>query len=254
MRSGTLRNILVSLVPNNYYVILYIAVVLLSPMINVAIVNYIDSKQKYIKSFLILLLILSVEPTIIDIISKYFGDSYSSLNFIGRYGSQWGYSLTNFILLYICGALLKIGKDKYRSEYNTKIIVSLIIICIAILIIWYKLEGPVYEKNNVFASTAFEYCNPIVIIESILIFLVFEKLKFQSKTVNRIAKYSFMVYLTHVYIFYNILPSGIQEYSCLKFIGTVLLITIICYILGTIAGIIYHLIVEKLILQRFCKQ
>lgn len=68
-------------------------------------------ENQVIKKFVwVLLLIFSVYPTIVDIAQEIVGDEYIGLSTIGAYGSQWGYTIVNFTLMYIIGAYIRVQK------------------------------------------------------------------------------------------------------------------------------------------------
>ena len=97
----TIKSILSSLVPANYFVILYITVYLLSPCLNLLY-------EKIIKRFIVLLFILFlVYPTIVEVFSQITGRDWNGLSTIGMYGSQWGYQIVNFILMYFVGMFIR---------------------------------------------------------------------------------------------------------------------------------------------------
>ena len=93
-------------VPANYFVILYIVVYFFSPFVNKLLYS-LDNKQ--LKLFVITsVLLFSVYPTLVDIFRELTGKEWNGLSSIGMYGSQWGYSVVNFLLMYILGAYIKI--------------------------------------------------------------------------------------------------------------------------------------------------
>ena len=96
-------SMLFSLLPVNYYAILYVVLYITSPYINILIKNL--DKTKFRKMLFLFLIIFSVETTIVDIISIF--QKVNGLSAIGLYGSQNGYTIVNFILLYFLGAYIR---------------------------------------------------------------------------------------------------------------------------------------------------
>lgn len=75
-------------VPSNYFVVLYIVTFIVSPAINVLLYNL---SYKAANCMLIVFMILfSVWPTMVDILSEITSKEWIGLSSIGAYGSQWG--------------------------------------------------------------------------------------------------------------------------------------------------------------------
>lgn len=105
--------LLSKMIPSNYYVILYSVLYLISPYVNI-ILNML-TRKKLNEMLVIFITIFSIYPTFIDFIQELSGKEWVGLSSISAYGSQWGYSIINFILLYILGAYLRI-KGEYRGK------------------------------------------------------------------------------------------------------------------------------------------
>lgn len=122
-------------------------------------------------------------------------------------------------MCYFVGAYLANGFDqKIESKYLFLILAS----CVVILFIWGKYDS----------YTAYEYCNPIVILESAVIFLLFLKLDVRNEKVEKIittvSGCSFTVFLIHGYFITHI---AIERYVNQKPVFMVL------HILACITGI-----------------
>ena len=48
--------------------------------------------------------------------------------------------------------------------------------------------------------TAWSYCSPFIILQTVLVFLLFKKIDFYNGIVNQLAKAAFTVYLIHGYL------------------------------------------------------
>lgn len=188
----TIKGAVASLVPSNYFVILYCVVFLLSPYINL-IFNNLTEKQ--IKTFvLIVLLVFSVYPTLVDCANEVTNHQWIGLSSVGAYGSQWGYSCVNFVMMYIIGAYLRRCRSGVKEISTSKLLV-LLGICTTVLVIWSRMN----DKIGYFTEkTAWEYCNPVVILEAIIMFVIFSRLKIEViKPINVLSKATFSVYLLH---------------------------------------------------------
>ncbi|MBO5478802.1 MAG: hypothetical protein J6A04_03700 [Clostridia bacterium] len=180
-RSFSIKGLINSLIPTNYFVILYSTLFIISPYIN-KIVSQINLKE-YKKFLIILFIIFSIYPTIIDLASEIFDRDFFGLSTIGAYGSQFGYTIVNFILMYLIGGY--IYKSKCFAE--RKKLIRYFVLNLIIIIGW----------SCINTITAWEYSNPFVIIEAILIFMIFRSMNLKSKIINKLAKGCFFTFLLH---------------------------------------------------------
>lgn len=240
----SVKTIVLHLIPANYFVILYVCVFILSPFIN-KLLNNLTKKQ--LKIFVILLLCMfSIEPTIVDIMSELKGSVFVGLSFVGMYGSQWGYSLVNFILMYIIGAYIRKNIDNIKSVSYGKLLACLGF-CVIIMTVWSRINDRVGYLTE---KTAWEYCNPLVIFAACLVFICFYKMDIKyNKVINKLAKASFTVYLLHNRILGVI---GIQKFvnkNCfvmlLHIIVSIISIYLICWCVWWVYDKIMSLIYKK---------
>ena len=182
-----------SFIPNNYFVILYIVVFVVSPYINL-IFEHLDSyKRKVFISTLIIL--FSVYPTMVDIIIELTKHSFYGLSSVGVYGSQYGYSIVNFGLCYCIGAYIRFESDSFE-KIKTRSLFWGLFACVAVMTIWSAINDKVGYYTE---KTAWEYCNPMGIMEAVCFFLLFKRFKINNnKLINSLAKGSFSVYLLHI--------------------------------------------------------
>ena len=86
------------LLPDNYFVILYVVVYFVSPYIN-AIMRSLTKKQRY--QYVGILLLFSVWPTLADLSEEVLGWEWYGLSTIAAWGSQQGFNMVNFLLMYV---------------------------------------------------------------------------------------------------------------------------------------------------------
>ncbi len=181
--------LLMAMVPNNWFVILYIALFLISPFLNA--IFHVASGKTLKTMLVVLLVVLSIYPTLVDVFSEISGNKLVGLSTIGAYGSQWGYTLTNFVLLYLIGAYLRKTDLRIRSG---KLLLFLAL-CIILLIGWARVNDFIGFTGE---RSAWVYSNPIVILGAAAVFLLFRNLKLKpSRAINALAKGAFTVYLLH---------------------------------------------------------
>lgn len=115
----------------------------------------------------IVLVLFSVYPTIVDVFVEVTGRLWNGVSTVGMYGSQWGYSIVNFILMYIIGAYLRFEGLEIK-KWNMGKIIALWVILIFTMTVWARIND--YTGYAVERS-AWEYCNPLVIASAVLVFL-----------------------------------------------------------------------------------
>lgn len=187
IREFSLKSLAGAAIPANYFVVLYMTLYLISPYLNLIMEKL--SKHSKRQAIIILFLLFSVQPFLVDIFTVLSGRELMGLSTIGAWGSQWGYTIVNFSLLYIIGAYIHMNHVMDAVHKAWPLIMGLCGI-VVILAIWSKFNE----------DTAWEYCSPLVIAEAIIIFLLFFRLPIGiNKFINGLAKASFSVYLLHGY-------------------------------------------------------
>lgn len=172
-------------VPNNYYVIFYIAVLLISPLLNIVMEN-VTSKKRLI---IILLFLFSIYPTVVDI------TGIQDLSSVTRTGSMDGYTIVNFILMYMIGAYIREMGETIK-KCKTSILLGTLCICLLCLFLWTVYAFTSAEFSG--GGTCLSYANPLVILEAVLVFLLIRRIDIGSnKYINGLAKASFTAYLFH---------------------------------------------------------
>lgn len=177
----TVKGLIAGLIPDNWFVVLYIVLVLLSPYINCTIRN-LDKK-----SFLTLLgmafLLFSVWPTILVVVETRFGIGTIGLNTIAVSGASSGYSIVNFVMLYLIGAFIaKFHWLQYGKRWD---------------VLGYLACTVLIFAQEVFLGDGWSYANPFVILSTIFFMNIFRKLHLTSGLINAVAKASLGVFLIH---------------------------------------------------------
>lgn len=173
-----------AVIPNNYFVILYGALYMISPYINI-MVDHIQKKQ-FEKLLFMMILLFSVWPTLGDVLSSIMNHPLNGISSIGLQGSQSGYTIVNFVLLYLFGAYFQ--KNTYIQFSRMKLI--FLIIMTTILITLWSLKD---------STNAWAYCNPLVVMQAVFVFILFLKIDIgSSRTINNLATATFTVYLLNV--------------------------------------------------------
>lgn len=129
---------------------------------------------------------------------------------------QSGYSILSFCGLYLIGRYIKITNCQL-SHKRSLIVEFIILISITFLIMLEViLSMIIFNKSTLDLKmnyiTGFIYNNPLIIIQSIVIFLIFKKITFKNKFINYCASSSLAIYLLHMHpdikpYFYNFTES-----------------------------------------------
>lgn len=216
----SIKAILANMIPTNWFIMIYIALYLLSPLLNV-MWNKIEEKHLEKSTLTLLMVLFSVYPILVDILSEITGRPYNGtgLSTIGAFGNQAGYTIVNFCMMYLFGAFLKKESRKHDGG------ILRLLIYVSILFVW-----ALTEKNIEFVDmVVWEYCNPIVLLLAVEFFLIFKKMNLGSnKFINIISRASLMVYLIN----WNILP----HLRISKYVSGGLLIMIV-HIIASVVGV-----------------
>jgi surface polysaccharide O-acyltransferase-like enzyme len=161
----------------HWFLAAYIALYLLSPILNLFI-EHAGKRQAMVTVALFVLL---------DVL---LGWAHDYLYFMG------GYSLLHFIVIYLIARYIKVYGGKIFNldkKWDAAIYLLMTFLTPTLLIASYYLAPAVWH----YSSLLFWYNNPLVIIMSVYFCLFFTKLSFKSKVVNFIGASSFAVYLIH---------------------------------------------------------
>lgn len=178
---------------NLWFLITYIALYLLVPYINVLIEKL--NQQEHRKLLILLLIMFSLIPTITN------QNTFSNN----------GHTLIQFIFMYIVGAYFgkyPISQNIHFRNYSSKkkiviftfgffffgIINYLMFYLTKNILTMHPGKFMTYVCNSVQVNTYF-YQNPLIIIQSICYFLIFENFKFKNKFINYISSTVFTTYI-----------------------------------------------------------
>ncbi len=227
----SLRTLVMKLVPNNYFVSLYVAVFLLSPYINLLLEKL--SRKGLIRLLVVCVALFSVFPTVTEAADALLREDFPGLSPISLDGSISGYSVVNFMLMYLIGASLRLLDIRVKKRWTVLTFGAVVLI----LTLW----G--YYDNTTGMARA--YCNPLVIAEAVAVFLLFRELKFHSRLVNVLAPASFTCFLLHSSLleFFRI-PTAVRQ-PVLQVLAHVLFTAITIYLVSWPAHMVYGAITNR---------
>ena len=232
INSLTLKDFLYNILPNNYYVILYAALYAISPYVNIVIQKL--QKEEMIRFTVLCLIVFSGWSFGVDLLENVFAVGLTGLSTIGIYGSQEGYTIVNFLVLYLVGACLKKFEDnKVKNVVMIPCTIGLLAV-VFICSIGEHLLG--LEK-----CVTWNYNNPLLILLSVGWFLIFKNMKIKSKVINELAKASFTCFLFHGAFLQFIVNEKIVNGSLIILIFHMILTSVILYLISYVVFKIYSL-------------
>ena len=230
----TVKGFLVNFIPNNWFVILYIVIYLVSPLLN-ELWKRVMRKEKEKRIIVLLGVLFLVYPMLVDLLKEISRNSFNGLSTIGAFGSQQGYTIVNFVVMYLIGTYLK--------NSNRRGNVFRFFIYIALLFVWSVLE----MKYPFIEMTVWEYCNPLVVLSAIEALLIFRQFNMGSnKIINYVAKGSFMVYLMHQYMLSYVNIDKAVSGNVFLMLGHIVITIIGIYGISLLCYVIYDLIMKRI--------
>lgn len=232
-KSFSLKSFILYMIPNNWFVLLYIALYIISPLLNILWDKIQDARLEK-KVIIVLFIVFLLYPTIVDLIQEVSGLKFDGLSTIGAYGSEYGYTIVNFVVMYFIGAFIRNCSIK-PSSYR-------IIVYVLLLFIW-----AIIEQNVPFIEMAvWEYCNPVVVLLAIEEVLLFKEFKIgTNRFINYISRASFMVYLIHWYVLPHLSIEYFVKQSTIIMLIHLLVSVIAIYFFCIFIWEVYSLIMKR---------
>lgn len=218
-----------------WFIKTYIFLYCLTPFINKLIGAL--NKKSYQKLLILLLVLFSIIPTVTG----------------GGAFDNGGYTLYNFIFLYLIGAYFRryplkemyIFKPMSKRLYQIFTIVIFITACSLNFILTNYMDKIsdinliLGELNSYTGRASIAYSNPLIIIQTIAYFEFFGTLNIKNKIINKIASLTLGVYMIHdnnfvranIYKWLKIDNGPIYSY---KFIIYIFLVAVVIYIVCSI--------------------
>ena len=233
-----------SLLPRNYFVIIYCAIYLVSPYINQVLCSL---EIHNLKRFMVLsVVVFSVIPTVLDTINEFTSIHVDGLYPTGMFGSGYGYTFVNFALMYTWGGYIR-RMDKISIKTNK--LVAVLFINVVLLSIWSHFS---INEGDFVESSSLSYCNPLIIINAVIVFILFSRLKIKpnrlGQTINVLAKPCFTVYLVHNHILHWLNFDELIQSSGVFFAAVVIAMAIGIYMMCILIGYIYSYTCERLVI------
>jgi surface polysaccharide O-acyltransferase-like enzyme len=174
-------------------------------------------------------------------LEEVFNIELMGLSTIGAWGSQQGFTLTNFVFMYIVGGYLRFGIDDSRLS-NRKIMMFL---CVDVFMLFgWSLICEFLSQHGL--RSAWCYHNPLVIIEAVCIFVLFKRVRISKNWINEMAKGAFTCYLVH-YSFLRLV--NIEKYvtgNAWAMLVQIVLLQVTIYVISYVIYKIYDICTKPL--------
>ena len=219
------KGFLIALVPNNYFVILYLTLYVFSPYINRAVAALQEKQFRVLLG--IGLFAFSLLPTLLDVAAS-FGLSFSGLYPLGTAGSGYGYSLIQFGLMYLFGSYLRRFGGVTKRGFSWGWLCVFLVSFFGVFLLQFRLP-----------AVARAYCNPFVIFLAVSVFVLFREIRLQSRIVNFLAKGAFTGYLLHDLFLPHIGIEGVVNENLVLLLGHVILSAVGIYLICWLVWLAY---------------
>lgn len=231
--SFRVQSVIGAMIPNNYFVTMYLAVYFLSPYLNILLDKL--SEQQFRNLLVLWLILFSLWPTALDILSEGAGKWYPGMYPAGTAGSQYGYNIVNFLTMYLIGAYLY-RRGGRLSLFSEGKMVGALIVCVTLLTL----------LQLVCPQTARSYCNPLVIILAVLVFLLLQQIKLQSRMINHLAKSALTCFLFHDFLLPYLVSEAIVTGNPLIMLIHIFLSAVGLYLLCWVVWFLYETLSKPL--------
>ena len=212
------------MLPMSWYVAVYSALYLISPYLNI-IIQRLSAKQ-FRTMLLVGMIVFSIWPSSMELFTALTGIKSTSMCPISTQGSGAGYTIVNFVLMYLIGAYLRLHSCENSNRKSIPRALVSYMLCTILLILY----------SRIYFSGALSYCNPLVIGQAVSLFKIFQHMKIKSRVINEIAGCCFGVFLMHSNFF--------KRFQIERFVtGNILLIPIhlilTAFFIFSICAVIY---------------
>lgn len=162
------------------------------------------------------------------------------LSSIGVDGSQGGYQIVNFILMYYFGVFIRKYIDQIKKISFRKILIAFMVdvVLICVWSCWSNYLG--YDKN-----IALAYCNPLVVLEAALVFIIFLRIDIGCiKGINKLSVASFTVFLFHGNLINHIKIEWAVKQKVVVLFVHVLISAVVIYLICFVIYVVYDFVTK----------
>lgn len=235
----TVRGMVRAAIPANYFVIFYAVLYILSPYINMCL-EKLDVKTMR-RLVITLILLFSCWNAAVEIAKNLSGSDLKGLSTVAYEGGQGGYSIVNFIVMYIIGAYLYYDRETI-AKIKTPVVLVFMIGSIAITYAWAMIEFKLDYKTVV----AWNYDSPFVILLAASTFIAFSRLNFRSKVVNTLSGAAFICFLFHTLVIRNVNVEMSVMAGPVYMVLYMIAVAVVTYVISFIVYFVYTQTIGRL--------
>ena len=195
--SFCLKTFVIRFLPQNYFLFLYVTLYFLSPYLNRIVDAF--SLKKYLSFLVLFVSLFAIWPTLINLITSLLNINLKGVYTLGLSGSDMGFNILTFILLYYIGGFIR----KYVVARR----------CMTLVL--YLVVGVILWATALFVPTVskvfYYYDSFILIFHASLLVVLFKSIRTApSKWIGFLAEKTYGVFLVHgfflllINIFFNI--------------------------------------------------
>lgn len=172
----------------DYFITLYIALYIFSPYLNRTITGL--SEKSFRKLLIYMFVIFSLWASMMDIGNEVLHSSFfNNGNPVGAGGSVGGSTVVHFMFMYLLGAYLRLFPLNISVKKCT---IGLLIVVVSLML--FRVTELQMFHNNLLMNVR-SYCNPLVIIQSVILFVIFSRINLKSIIVNQLSGAAFTCYM-----------------------------------------------------------
>lgn len=232
----SISSLIGSMIPNNWFVTLYVTLYILSPYINLLLDKLNETQMTTL--LVTVFVLFSLWPTGMDMVRDITGLSFIGLYPLSNGGNVDGYTIVQFCLMYLIGAYLRRFENRIRIK---SVWLSLIFVgCIGMITLW----------QVILPAGARAYSNPLIILMAFCAFVLFSRISIQSKWINRLAQGAFSCYILHdVFLPYLGIEYVIGNHPLLligHIVASAIGIYLLCFVVDFVYGLISRPILSRI--------
>lgn len=220
------KALIYSAIPQSYYVWLYCTLYIVSPYLNMLVEKF--NKSMYKRLITVLLLLFVVWSSIVNCVSCAFGLEVTDIYTVSQTGTDRGFTIVNFVVLYFLGGYIRRYQNGITSKYTGLMVYVLSSVLSAILCIIYP--GLASTK------AVLGYDSILVVLQAVSLFDFFrQSIISTNHIINHIAKRAFGVYLIHgqiIYFLYKKMESVNEMNSSFMLVTCVLVLILVVFLIS----------------------
>ena len=233
-RSFSFTEFIYALLPRNYFAVLYCTLYIFSKYINI-ILDKLD-KKGFKKLLILMFCVFSVLTAVLDETGLLFNIDMTGLSPVALLGSGEGYTIVNFVLMYVIGAYIR----RYGAEIKTG--TAALAAAGSLAAVFLRAAAGMYFTGNF--GAAFNYNNPFVIVFAAFVLTLASKANFGCKAINELSGAAFTCFLFHTALIPYFKIEWAAEHNAAILVIHALLCSLAAYLISYVVYKIYSFIIS----------